>query len=81
MGHKLTQKKGVTEDNKTLVQGKYGKTLNAACYNCRNLGHLEFNFPAAGFTGTCSLYVTHIFSQNQIQKNDPINENRVLLVT
>ena len=74
----FTQQKGGTKDNATLVLGKDGKTLNAVCYNCRNLG---YNCPGAGCTGTCSLQVVHNFAQNQIQQNEPINDNWVILET
>ena len=81
MGHTFTQRKGVTEDNTTLVPGKYGKTLNDTCYNCRKPGHLAYNLPEAGRKGTCSLQAVHTFSQKKIQQNEPINDNWVLLDT
>ena len=80
MGHTFAQQKVGTEDNANLVLGKDGTTLNDECYNCCKLGHLAHNFPGAGHTGTCSLQVVHNFTQKQIHKNEPINDNYVLLV-
>ena len=79
MGHTFTQHKGGTEDNATLVSGKDGTTLNAMCYNFRDLGRPEYNFPEAGRTFKCSSQVIHTFAQKQIHKNGPINDNLELL--
>ena len=51
--------KRVTEDNATLVLGKDRTHFNSTCYNCHKPGHLVYNLPDAGCTGTCSLQVTH----------------------
>ena len=69
------------EANATFVPVRYGTTLNDACYNCRNPGHITWKKSEAGCTGTCSLQVVHSFAKKQIQQNDPIKYNWVLLDT
>ena len=66
MGHTFTPHKLGTEDNATLVPGKYGTTLNATCYNCLKLCHIVYNCPELGRTGTQSLKFIRSFTQKQI---------------
>ena len=79
MGHTFTQHKKGTEYNASKVLGKDRTTLNSTCYNCCKPGHLAYSCPDAGRIGTCSFQVIHSFAQKQIQKNDPIDNNWVLL--
>ena len=79
--HTSTQQKLGREENTNLVPGKDGTTLNSTCYNCHNPGHLAYNFPEAGRTGTCFLQIIHRLTQKQTHQNYPINNNCLLLDT
>ena len=70
-----------TEENAKLVPGRGVATLNATWYKCHKPGHHDYHLTEASRTNICSLHVIHIFAQNQIQKNEPINDNWILLDT
>ena len=72
---------GVTKENEKQVPGRDGTTSNATCYNCRKPDQLAYNCSEAGRTVTCSLQVIYNFTQKKIQKNDPMDNNWVLLDT
>ena len=86
MGKQFDQKQqggtqGGTKENTTLVPGRGGTTLNATRYNYCKPGQIDCNCSEAGRTGTCSLNISHSFSQKHIKRNEPINKNRVILDT